>query len=251
MAEKTTSGGRFVPAGISVVIPVYNEAGIINDTIRHLRDAAGDEPVEVVVCDGGPGRATLRALAGPDVTRVESAPGRGRQMNAGAAQASGDILLFLHADTRLPRGWPEAVRRGLARRSAGREVVAGAFRLVIDSPRPALRLVAWFANLRTRLERLPYGDQAQFIRAETFRALGGYPEIPVMEDVELFMTLRQRSLPVVILDEAAITSPRRWERDGVARRTLCNWWLRLRHLCGASPQALARHYEPYEPGDRP
>ncbi len=104
--------------------------------------------------------------------------------------------------------------------------------------------MSWFANWRTRLERVPYGDQAQFLLAETFRDLGGFADVPIMEDVELFQRIRYRGLPISVLRATVNTSPRRWNREGVLRRTLKNWWMRVRYALGASPQELVRHYRP-------
>lgn len=225
---------------ISVIIPVYNEVASINDAVGRVRQAAGDEPIEVVVADGGPGNRTLEAMADTDVVRVTSPAGRGIQLNAGAAVATGDILLFLHADTVLPAGWPSMVRETLDGRT-----VAGAFSLSIDSPRAGLKLVALFANLRTRFERVPYGDQAPFMDGSYFRDIGGFADIPIMEDVELFQRIRRLGGVIRLLRARVLTSPRRWERDGVLRRTLSNWWLRLRYGLGASPARLVASYRPH------
>ena len=231
---------------ISVIIPVYNEGAVIDGALRRVRESAGG-PVEFVVVDGGPGGRTLEAMTDRDVLRVTSPAGRGTQMNAGAAVASGDILLFLHADTVLPHGWPGMVRSAL---KGG--VVAGAFALGIDSPRFALKLVAVFANLRTRLERVPYGDQAPFIDAAYFRSLGGFADIPIMEDVELFRRIRRLGGRIRLLPARVLTSPRRWERDGVLRRTLSNWRLRLRYALGARAEDLVADYRPHHSqGRRP
>lgn len=226
---------------ISVIIPAYNEQGGINDTIRHIRHVAGGIPVEIIVADGGPDHATLAALDDDGVVSVQSPPGRGVQMNAGAAVATGRNLLFLHADTRLPDKGLDRIAYALAG-----DVAAGAFSLSIDSPRPSLRMVAWFANVRSRLERVPYGDQAQFIKADAFRSLGGFAPIPIMEDVELFRRLRREGMNIVILPEKVVTSSRRWDNEGVLRRTVKNWWLRIRYFLGASPQALVREYRPHD-----
>lgn len=226
---------------ISVIIPVYGEQAVINDTIQHVRQVAGGIPLEIVVADGGPEHATLAVLADESVVGVKTPPGRGVQMNAGAAVATGRNLLFLHADTRLPDKALERVAYALAG-----DAVAGAFSLSIDSSRPSLRMVAWFANLRSRLERVPYGDQAQFIKADTFRSLGGFAPIPIMEDVELFRRIRREGLNIVVLPEKVVTSSRRWDNEGVLRRTVKNWWLRIRYFLGASPQALAREYRPHD-----
>ena len=228
---------------ISVIIPVYNETDTINATINHVqemaREVADRDAVEIIVSDGGPGHETLKAIDAPTVIKVESRAGRGKQLNAGAVMAQGDILLFLHADTRLPKGAFPAIQKTMENGGS-----AGAFSLAIDSPKPSLALIAWFANLRTRIERVPYGDQAQFIRAEDFHRLGGYADIPIMEDVEFFKRVRIEGLPITILPGKVMTSARRWDHEGVLRRTLSTWWLRLRYALGASPTTLVRHYRP-------
>lgn len=240
MTPKATSG-----PSISVIVPVYGEGAIIDETVRMVRETAQGADVEIVIADGGPGHATLAALTEPNVAGVRCPPGRGVQMNAGAAVAHGEILVFLHADTRLPHGWPGRVVHALSGRA-----VAGAFSLGIDSPRRSLALVAATANLRSRLERVPYGDQTLFFRADAFRALGGFAPIPIMEDVELFHRLRARGGRIHILRERVLTSPRRWECDGVLRRTLSNWLLRLRYGLGADPERLARSYRPHADRER-
>jgi len=231
---------------ISVIIPVYNEGTAVNDAIRNVWNVADGEPVEIIVTDGGPGHETLDAVSSPDVIRVKSAPGRGPQMNAGAAVATGDILLFLHADSRLPVGALRTVRRTLAGRAQ-----AGAFSLAIDAPGTAYTCLAFFANLRSRLERIPYGDQAQFLPTPLFRELGGFADIPIMEDVNLFRRIRKSSLPIAIAHDAVKTSPRRWREEGILRRTLKNWWLRIRYRLGASPDQLVRGYRPPNSGAEP
>lgn len=234
MRQNTTTG-----AHISVIIPVYNETETINDAIHHLRAVTYGHPIEIIVSDGDPRHTTLDAINHQGVIRVKSQPGRGRQMNAGAAVAQGDILLFLHADTRLPADALTALITAIENGAR-----AGAFSLSINSPARSLAVIAWFANWRSRLEAIPYGDQAQFIRTETFRKMGGFAEIPIMEDVELFRRIRDKNLAITILREKVKTSPRRWEKEGILRRTLTNWWLRIRYALGASPESLAPHYLP-------
>ncbi|WP_243547327.1 TIGR04283 family arsenosugar biosynthesis glycosyltransferase [Pseudodesulfovibrio tunisiensis] len=233
MRQNTTAGLW------SVVIPVLNEAAAMGECIRHVRMIAGDAPVEIIVADGDPTGSSLNAITDPDVIRVHSGPGRGIQMNRGAEVANGDMLLFLHADTALPEHALRTARLALSGRA-----VAGAFSLSMDSDSPLLHMVAWFANIRSRLERVPYGDQAQFIRTDIFRELGGFAEIPLMEDVELFTRLKKRRLPIAILKARVRTSARRWEQDGVFARTLKNWIIRIRYALGTSPQALAHGYAP-------
>lgn len=221
--------------GLSVVIPTLDEAAVLGDTLAALPPG----PVEVIVADGGSRDAT-RAIARAHGCRVvASTPGRGVQMNAGAAAAKGGVLLFLHADTRLPPGAPEAIAAALA----DPEVVGGAFRLGIDSPDRFLRLVAEAANLRSRLTGVCYGDQAPFVRREAFAALGGFPPFPIMEDVAFGRALRRLGR-VVLLEGRVATSARRWERENPLYTTLRNTALVSLFRLGVAPERLARWYRP-------
>ncbi len=156
-------------------------------------------------------------------------------MNLGAAGASGEILLFLHADSRLPTGAFEAVRRTFDDPA----VVGGAFRLAIDSPRRSLRMIARAANWRTRLSGVPYGDQGIFVRRAIFNELGGFPDLPLMEDLEFARRLKRKGR-VVLLTGPIVTSPRRWEREGVGFVTLRNQLFVLLFFLGVPPARLAR-----------
>lgn len=223
---------------LSVIIPVFREERGITSLVDHLTTRSLMETAEILIVDGDPEQRTLIALQGRNVIRIGSDAGRARQMNAGAAQARGDLLLFLHADTRLPPGADTLIFQALR----NLRLVGGAFRLAIDSPRPALGLIAAAANLRTRLTRVPYGDQALFLRRAVFEELGGYADIPLMEDLELMRRIRRKGWPVVLLREAALTSARRWEQEGVWRCTLRNWAVRLLYHRGVSPTRLRRFY---------
>ena len=187
--------------------------------------------------DGGSVDETAK-LAKPlaDVV-IASARGRATQMNAGAAIARGDILMFLHADTRLPANADEMILAGLTqlRRAWGR------FDVSIDGKHPLLPLVAAFMNARSRLTGVATGDQAMFITLDAFMAAGGFPEIALMEDIELSRRLKRISSPLC-LRARVTTSGRRWERRGVLRTILLMWRLRLAHFIGASPESLARRY---------
>jgi rSAM/selenodomain-associated transferase 2 len=223
-------------AKLSIIIPALDEGEEIVatlDRLAHLR-ALG---VEVIVVDGGSHDATVqRARMRSD--RVISAPrGRASQMNAGAGKASGDVLLFLHADTRLPDDAEHVVLGGLDR--AGR--VWGRFDARIEGKRPLLSLVAWFMNVRSRLTGIATGDQAIFVRRDAFNAVGGFPPIPLMEDIAVSKQLKRRS-PPLCLRELVVTSGRRWERNGIFSTILLMWWLRLAFFFGADPKKLARRY---------
>jgi rSAM/selenodomain-associated transferase 2 len=221
---------------ISVIIPTFNEAGTIEDALRSLPQ---DSRLECIVVDGGSTDDTVvRAKPIADRLLIAQA-GRARQMNAGAGAANGEVLLFLHADTRLPVGAPEDVIRAMEKP----DVVGGAFRLAIDSRRWILRWISAAANLRSRLSRVPYGDQGIFVRKSVFERLGGFPDLPIMEDLEFSRRLK-RAGRTVLLPAVVRTAPRRWEREGVLRVTLRNRLFVLLYFLGVSPARLARRYGP-------
>ena len=221
---------------ISVIVPVLDEAGGIARCLLPLQALRG-RGIEVVVVDGG-SRDGTRDVAGPLCDRMLDAPrGRARQMNAGAGIAGGRVLLFLHADTRLPSGWSSMVRDALEDRS--REW--GRFDVRLDGPHPMLRIVERAMNLRSRLSGIATGDQAIFVTHAAFRAAGGFPDVALMEDVALSRALRARSRPAC-LRPAVVTSSRRWERHGIVRTIVLMWRLRLEYALGADPERLARLY---------
>ncbi|WP_068819632.1 TIGR04283 family arsenosugar biosynthesis glycosyltransferase [Phormidesmis priestleyi] len=219
---------------ISVVIPVLNEAHQLSKILHILKHASD---VEIIVVDGGSYDQTREIAAAAGVTVIQSEIGRAHQMNAGAAQATGDILLFLHADTQLPRGFDTTVRHTLSQPN----VIAGAFRLSIDASSWKLRLIEWGVNARSRHLQMPYGDQAIFLKATTFRALGGFPILPIMEDFELVRQLKQRGR-IAIAPTAVITSGRRWQTLGVVKTTLINQLVILTYFLGVSPDRIAHWY---------
>ena len=223
---------------ISVIIPVYCEEAIINRTIEAVRRLGGGETAEIVVVDGETEGETLATIRDTAVRKVSSEKGRGRQMNRGAAVATGDVLLFLHADTVLP---PAAFER-IADAMRDEGCTGGAFDLRIDSPRSGFRVIETVANLRSRLTRIPYGDQAIFLRASCFRTLRGFREIPIMEDVDLMRRVKRKNWRIVIFREPVTTSARRWEKEGLVSGTLRNWFLMTLYLCGVAPERLARFY---------
>jgi len=222
-------------ASIAIVIPVLNEAGGIVqvlDGLQHFRR----QGAEVVVVDGGSTDGTP-ALARPWADEVVAAPrGRGRQMNAGAAQTRSEILLFLHADTRLP---PTAAT--LIREAVGHGARWGRFDVRIAGTVAGLGMVACLMNWRSRLTGIATGDQAIFVTREAFQRGGGFPDIPLMEDI-VFSDRMRRMSPPACLREKVSTSGRRWEKHGLLRTILTMWWLRLRFHFGASPHGLAREY---------
>lgn len=229
-ALRSTAAGQ----AISVVIPALNEAGRIGALVTALLDSPG---VEVIVADGGSGDGTPEDAARSGARVVLAPQGRGTQMNAGAAVATGEILLFLHADTRPPDGWARAAREAL--RESG--VAGGAFSLGTDSRHRSLRVIEAAANWRGRALGIVFGDQGLFTRKETFEAAGGFPVQTLMEDYEAVRRLRRRG-KVVLLPQRVITSARRWEAQGVWRTTLRNGGITVAYVCGVSAERLARWY---------
>jgi rSAM/selenodomain-associated transferase 2 len=231
-AQKTSS--------ISIIIPTLNEEEHLASTLAGLTSEPG---IEAIVVDGGSTDRTIQMAEGYGI-RVLSAPaGRARQMNTGAAQANGDILLFLHADTRLPVGFADHIRTALSKQG----VVAGAFQLAIDGPGIGLRIIEKLANLRSRWLGLPYGDQAMFLPKSLFQELGGFPDQPIMEDFELARRLAKRG-KIVILPLAVVTAARRWQRLGLLKTTLLNQAIVIAYLYGVSPDRLARWYRQRQNG---
>ena len=220
---------------ISIVIPTLNEAGTIVGTLGILQALRG-RSIEIIVIDGGSADRTVE-LAGPLADRVKLARrGRAAQMNAGAKLARADILLFLHADTRLPAGFVDLVHGA---RNGNR--VWGRFAVRIETRNPILWLVASMMNARSRWSGIATGDQAIFVRRPDFERLGGFPEIPLMEDIALSKVLKRVSRPIC-LSVAVTTSSRRWERHGIVRTIILMWYLRWAYYRGDNPARLAAKY---------
>ena len=221
----------------SVIVPVLGEAGRINALVDNVRAAGYGLALEIIVVDGDPAGRTLRAIDRQGVIGLTAPRGRGSQQNAGAAVATGEYLLFLHADTRLPAGAFQAAAALLEQRAE-----LGAFSLAIRSSHPLLRLIAAGATWRSRLFSLPYGDQALFLRRDIFEALDGFAAIPVMEDVELVRALKRAGGRIAVLPLRVTTSARRWRAEGVVRATLRNLALLFLYFLGVPPSRLTRHY---------
>lgn len=216
---------------VTIIIPVYDDADALARTLAST-DLSG---VEVIVA-ATIGDRTLDALRArhPDITWIEAPRGRARQMNAGAAVAHGAWLVFLHADTQLPREW----RRAIADADADPRVAIGCFRFALDSASPIARVLELGVRVRVALARLPYGDQALFVRRAVFERLGGYADVPIMEDVDLVRRARRLGrLRVSRLP--AVTSARRWEQDGWARRTALHLRLIARYFAGVPPERFS------------
>ncbi|VFQ46864.1 TIGR04283 family arsenosugar biosynthesis glycosyltransferase [Desulfoluna butyratoxydans] len=227
---------------ISVIVPVLREPHI-KVFLDRLRARFGDAVHEVVVVDGDPGGESIATLEGTHAVTLTAGGGRGPQLNAGARVATGEILVFLHADTRLPDRAFDRIRETL---STGR-YVAGAFTLRFSGDKKTFALISRAAGLRCRLTGIPYGDQAIFMHRADFFRLGGFREIPVMEDIELMRRLRKKKERVCILPEAVTTSPRRWEKEGVIYSLVRTWLLATLFVCGVPAERLGKHYRPHAP----
>lgn len=226
-----------MPARLSIVIPVLDEAAIVEEALARLVPLRS-RGCELIVADGGSCDGSAD-LAAPYADRVVVARrGRAAQMNAGAALAGGDVLLFLHIDTVLPENADRLILEALNNTGS----IWGRFDIAIDGRHALLPLIAWFMNRRSRLTGICTGDQGIFVRTDTFVACGGFPSIDLMEDIALSRTLMRWRRPVC-LRQRVVTSGRRWERRGPLRTMLMMWRLRLAYFLGADPRRLAAIYD--------
>ena len=220
----------------SIIMPVLNEEAVLERYLLPLTQQCAHHDYELLIVDGGSTDATV-TIAKCYGTVIHSARGRATQMNCGAKAAQGDILLFLHADTLLPDNAFDAIEQVFT----SSKVVAGAFRLCFNCDKPLYKLVAFATNLRSHITNVFTGDQAYFIRAESFRAVGGYPEQPLMEDLEIMARLRTIG-GVALLPHYVTTSARRHEKIGLLRSVLFMWYLRTLYAFGTSPSRLQQMY---------
>lgn len=230
-SEQTTS-----PLRVSVIIPTYNESSVLANTLTRLKQ---HHPFETIIGDGGSEDDTIEIASHFEVTVIPSRRGRAEQMNAACREASGDLLLFLHADSYVN---PQGYQKMIETMSSG-IYLGGAFSLQIDSPLPVLQRISLWANWRSRYLSLVYGDQGIFVQRETFNELNGFSPLPICEDLDFFRRLKKRGA-VVLLNEKAFTSPRRWLAEGVGFTTLRNIAIASLFLIGFSPATLSRWYPP-------
>jgi rSAM/selenodomain-associated transferase 2 len=220
---------------ISIVIPTLNEAANLPQTLAAIGPPNPDR--EIIIAEGGSTDATIEIAQTAGAIVIPCPPGRASQQNHGAAKATGDIYLFLHADTQLPPNWAELVTQTLA----NPQTIAGAFELAIDAPQWGLRLIEWGVKIRSRYFHLPYGDQAIFLRAATFHQLGGFPDLPIMEDFQLVKQLQPLG-QISLVSAAVKTSSRRWDRRGLVQTTLLNQVMILGFYLGVDPDRLRQWY---------
>ena len=219
---------------ISVIIPALNEESIIASTLEALRPLA---PTEVIVVDGGSTDHTREIVARTDATLASSARGRAEQMNHGARLARGDVFLFLHADTHPPPSAISEIRCALE----DPRCVGGRFDVRLEGNHRIYGLIGALSNLRSRLTKVATGDQAIFVRREVYEEIGGFPNLPLIEDIAFSRYLKKKG-KVACLKSRVTTSPRRWEREGIWQTVLRMWALRLLYLAGVSPFRLKRFY---------
>ena len=237
---------------VSVIIPTFNEATAIKNCLNQFgldseisnsEDQTNKTPIlnylEIIVVDGGSTDATVRIVNSYRAVRciVLSERGRGYQMNAGALASTGDLLLFLHADTQLPNLWLECIVESIY----SRNLAGGRFRFEIANMNRIYLLIACVTKFRSRILGITYGDQAIYTKRETFETLGGYPEIQVFEDT-IFANLLKKEGGLDWIDQPILTSARRWENKGVFRTLMLTWFLRLLYTLSISPKILSRFY---------
>ncbi len=223
---------------ISVIIPVLDEASIINQTLGQFSNISPSTALEIIVVDGDSSGSTINTIKWPGVKTAIAPKGRAVQMNHGVTMASGENLLFLHADTLLPDNALEDINALLSSSS----FAYGAFKLGIRSCRPVYRFIEKTVEFRTRVTKIPYGDQAIFLTMDLFREVNGYPEISIMEDIALMRRLKKQKAGFHIIPEKVSTSPRRWETEGLVYCTIRNWLMAIGFFSGISPKILAKYY---------
>lgn len=224
---------------LAIIIPMLNEAAGIGATLAALREL----DVEIVAVDGGSSDKTVHSAAPHADLLITSARGRARQMNAGAAATQAEFLLFLHADTTLPTAADQLICNALTHGADW-----GRFDVRISGTSRWFPIIASLMNLRSRLSGIATGDQAIFVKRSVFEQIGGFPDLPLMEDIVLAQRLKALSRPACLRAKVT-TAGRRWEKHGVLRTILTMWWLRLRFFFGADPQKLAVEYG-YAPATR-
>ena len=235
-----------VKCRFSIIIPVLHESELINIQLEAVKHLETDEPFEIIVVDGSPTLDTLQVIKDSTIITVSSQQGRGRQMNTGVTHASGDILVFLHVDTVLPKHALLLIRKTLQ----NERIVGGAFTLQIQSPRLIIRMAAAFSTFRSRITHAPYGDQVIFLKKSYFDAIGGYQDIPLMEDVELMRRIRKKKGNIIVLPTAVLTSARRWDQEGLYYATIRDTIIIFLYWCGISAEKLAKFY-PWQIEDVP
>jgi rSAM/selenodomain-associated transferase 2 len=224
---------------ITVIVPVLHEAASIDGAIDNIRAIEGGNAAEIIVVDGDESKDTISTMKKKDVIKLSSKKGRFHQMNEGAKDANGDVLLFLHADTKLPTTALKEIRDALKDPS----VVGGGFHLRFDPSNPYLGLIELLNVPRVNITRIPYGDHAIFMRRNVFKELGGYSDVLFMEDVEIMRRVRKKNMRIAILKGSVLTSSRRFRDDGYIKHSVRFFFFHLIYWLGASTEWMGRHYK--------
>ncbi len=222
----------------SIIIPVYKEEEIIINTLLNLKFSLNNYNYETIVVDGDEKKSTIKKIKDKKIIKIFSRKKRALQMNQGAEIAKGEILIFLHADTILPLNALDNIKQSLDKK----KYKAGAFELGIDSKKFIFRIIENVSTLRTKIIRIPYGDQTFFIQKDYFFKIGKFKDIPIMEDVELMQRIKKLKDKIIIIHDKVKTSPRRWEREGIIKCTLRNWRLIILYNMGYDPEKLVKYY---------
>lgn len=222
---------------LSIIIPVYNEPDTINDLIMHIKTIMNNNNYEIIIVDAQNNKSTLKKIKDNTVIKLVSEKGRALQMNTGAESASGEILLFLHADTFLPENAYNFINQALIN-----NIVAGAFNLGLNNKKFIYRIMEIIVKYRTKVSRVPFGDQAIFIKKDYFFEIGKYKKIPFLEDVELMKRIRKNKNKICIISAKVLSSTRKWENDGIWYNTFRNTLIQILYSIGVSPHRLIKFY---------
>jgi rSAM/selenodomain-associated transferase 2 len=222
----------------SIIIPVLHETEIINLLLESLKDITKDYSAEIIIVDGSPTQDTLAVITDTSVQKLHSIQGRAVQMNTGAAHATGEILVFLHADTFLPPNALSKIQNCLQ----NPDIVGGAFTSQPNSRNRFIQAIYKTSMLRAHITRAPYGDQVIFLRKTFFDTLGGYANLPLMEDVELMRRVKKKGGRIMILPDIALTSARRWTQEGILYSWLRDNYIIFLYWCGVPAQKLEQFY---------
>lgn len=223
----------------SIIIPVYKEKSIINNTIGYIKSLEDINKAEIIIVDGDKKGSTIKHISNDNIIKILSVKERGTQMNIGAEMAKGKTLIFLHADTLLPFNSLQIIDNILS----NKKYKAGAFDLGIDSKKIIFRIIGFISSIRSRITRIPYGDQAYFINRNYFFEIGKFKSMPIMEDVELMHRIKKRKDKIYIVHDKVKTSSRRWEKEGIICCTLRNWTLIILYYLGFKPEKIIKFYK--------
>jgi rSAM/selenodomain-associated transferase 2 len=230
----------------SIIIPVLHEQDTINSLITSLKQLSTKKTIEIIVVDGSESKDTINEITEKSVIKLTSQKGRAVQMNKGAKHASAEILIFIHADTRLPKNGLEIIQETMK----NKHLVGGAFSLQIQSKHKLLQTVAAISTLRSQITQAPYGDQVHFIRKTFFENIKGYKTMPIMEDVEIMRRIKKNNGKIKILPHHVITSDRRWQKEGLLYTNLRNTIIICLYWVGIPAEKLAKFYPPHTPNNK-